>query len=322
KEPLNQHNAPAQSGDTADLCILLGLFNGEAHLQEQLDSYLAQTHDTWLLIASDDGSSDASVSIFNRFKAGHPDRHILLQKGPRKGFVRNFQNLISNTPPHARYAALSDQDDVWFPDKLERAVTLLDKVPPTCPAIYCAATLICDDALRPLGKSARFRRNPDFRNSLVQSIGGGNTMVLNRAAIDLATSAAADGPSHVAHDWWLYQLITGCGGKVLRDPEPVLRYRQHHNNLIGANVTVRGRLIRLFAVMGGRFRRWNETSLAAIEPSSHRFTPQARATLAHYQAARHGTALTRLRNLRASGVYRQSSIGTLALYFACALGRL
>lgn len=309
-------------GPRPEVCILLALYNGAVHLQAQLESYAAQDHGAWRLLVSDDGSTDGGPALIEAFAGAHPGRLIACRPGPGRGFVRNFLTLLQAVPPDVPLAALSDQDDVWFPDKLARAVAALAEVPAGRPALYCAATLICRDDLTPIGPSVTFRRAPDFRNALVQSIGGGNTMVLNRAAIDLAARAAARCPDPVAHDWWLYQLVTGHDGVILRDPEPVLHYRQHGANLIGANITWRGRLLRILAVMGGRFRRWNRASLAALEPLETDLAPAHRTTVRHYRAARHGPVRQRLRHLRASGVFRQSSVGTLALYLACLFGRL
>ncbi|WP_417525607.1 glycosyltransferase [Marinovum sp.] len=314
--------SPLPPEEPPEVCILMAVYNGAAHLDEQLDSFAAQSHPAWSLIASDDGSRDDSMARIAEFAARHPGRSIRCRPGPRRGFVRNFLSLLEDVPEGVPYAAFSDQDDVWFPDKLARATAALSAVPADRPAVYCAATFVCQTDLRPLGPSSRLPRPPDFRNALVQSIGGGHTMVLNRAAIALAAGAARRAPDPVVHDWWLYQLITGCGGVILRDPDPVLHYRQHGANLIGANITGRARLSRILALVSGRFRRWNHINLAALAPIERDFTPEARHTLAHFRAARQGRVWHRLRHLRASGVYRQSRIGSTALYLACLLGRL
>ncbi len=204
-----------------EVCILMGMYNGAAHLQDQLDSYIAQSHRNWSLIISDDGSTDESPRIARAFARAHPDRAIEIRPGPRRGFARNFLSLLQAAPGDVPFVALSDQDDVWFPARLERAVKALHVMDPATPALYCGATLVCDETLAPLGVSATLRRDPDFRNALVQSIGGGNTMVLNHAATALAAAAAAEASDPVSHDWWLYQIVTGCGGVVLHDPDPV-----------------------------------------------------------------------------------------------------
>lgn len=307
--------------------ILLAVYNGAAHLAEQVQSFAEQTCTDWDMIASDDGSTDASqallTEIATRWMADAQSPHaVTLLDGPRQGFVRNFFHLMVHVPQTAGWAALSDQDDVWFPDKLERALRALAALPPDCPALYCARSMICDDALRPIKVSTLFRRPTGFRNALVQSVGGGNTMVLNRAALDLVCAAVTEARDAAAHDWWLYQIVTACGGTILRDPDPVLLYRQHGGNAIGANTSVKGRLYRLLFIMGRRFSAWNDINLRALTASAHRFTPEERRVLDSYAAARQGGLWARLRALWASGVYRQSRRGTVALYIACMLNRL
>lgn len=314
----------APDGQGAGLVILMASFNGAAHLAEQLDSFAAQDDPDWDLIVSDDGSRDETLAILRHRAAtwqgaGH---RVTLLPGPRRGFVANFFHLLCQVPDTARFAALSDQDDVWFPDKLSRAKAALAAGPQDRPVLYCARSQICDGSLCPLRLSTLFTRPADFRNALVQSIGGGNTMVLNRAAIDLVQAAIPEAKTAAVHDWWLYQIVTACGGVILSDPEPVLHYRQHGGNAIGANTSAQARIRRILFILGRRFAGWNAANLAALAASRHRFTPGARQVLDHYAAARHGPPWRRLRALRASGVHRQSRGGTLALYVACLLGRI
>lgn len=313
----------AEGATPARGVILLALYNGAAHLEEQLDSLAAQTRDDWDLIVSDDGSQDAGPAILDRVTAGWQGRHrVTRMQGPCRGFVRNFFHLLRQVPPGVSWVALSDQDDVWFPDKLARACDALSHLPPGQPGLYCARSQICDINLKPLRISTLFRRPTGFRNALVQSVGGGNTMVLNRAALDLVQAALTEAKDAAAHDWWLYQIITACGGTIVRDSAAVLAYRQHGQNAIGANTSAKSRLYRILFIMGRRFAAWNEINLETLAASRHRFTPEAQRALDAYTAARRGGLIARLRALRASGVYRQSRHGTLALYLACLIHRL
>lgn len=312
----------------ARVTILLAVHQGAAFLPAQLDSFVAQTGVDWSLIISDDspGPDDGTGAILRAFQAAHPARDITLCRGPRHGFAANFLTLLQAVPPGVAHVAFSDQDDVWLPDKLSRAVAALQDVPGARPALYCARTMVVDRELRAHGLSPGFGRAPAFENALVQSIGGGNTMMLNRPGLDLARDAAAEvlrGPGTVvAHDWWLYQMITGCGGVVLRDPVPALLYRQHGGNMIGANRSFRERIGRASAVMGGRLQRWNRINMAALAVSARHFEPEAQRVLAQYRAAREGPPHRRLAALAASGVWRQHRLDTAALYLACLLGRL
>lgn len=317
-----EHGMTHNEGDAPGICILLAVYNGERHLEEQLASYGAQSHAHWSLVVSDDGSTDASAHIVSRFANAHPHHDIRQVAGPAQGFARNFLSLLAEAPQGVACVALSDQDDVWYPDRLARGLSALGAVSDQRPALYCARTRICSEDLTPHGLSPEFPRRPDFRNALVQSIGGGNTMMLNRAGLELARAAAAEAGDVVAQDWWLYQLVTGCGGVVINDPAPVLDYRQHAHNAIGANLSSRAQLARLWQLLNGRFRQWNAINLAALSRSAHRFTPEARETLARFSRARQNGPVARLRALRQAGVYRQHWSGTVALYLAAALGRL
>ena len=308
--------------------ILMGVHQGRAFLADQLDSFLAQSVRDWALFVSDDSPApdDGSGQILRVFQATNSARDITLRPGPRAGFAANYLTLLRDAPRDVPYAALSDQDDVWQPDKLRRAIAALEAVPDDVPALYCARTMVVAENLAEIGISPAFGRAPAFENALVQSIGGGNTMVLNRAAQDLVADLADEvlrGPGTVvAHDWWLYQVITGCGGRVLRDGAPVLLYRQHGGNVIGANRSLGARLARASALMGGRLQRWNRINMAALAPAAKRFTPAAQATIAQYRVAQSGPFGRRLAALRASGVWRQGWVDTGALYLACLLRRL
>ncbi|WP_238380917.1 glycosyltransferase [Alkalilacustris brevis] len=305
------------------MAILLAVYNGAALLEEQLASYLAQHHADWSLIVSDDGSSDTSRQIVQRFAARAAGRAVRLRAGPRAGFASNFLALLQAAGPDAPFAALSDQDDVWLPAKLERALAALAGLPPCLPALYCSRSLISDAKLGARRPSCRLRRAPGFANALVQNIASGNTIVLNRAALDLVQAAGTDlRDAPVAHDWWIYQIVTGAGGAVVHDDRPGLLYRQHANNLIGANDGLRARLCRIAQLLRGDYRAWNDRNLAALEASRHRLTPGNRALLARFAQARRSPLPRRLRLLRGSGVYRQGRAGNALLWFAALTGHL
>ena len=302
--------------------ILLGLFNGARDLSEQLLSFSDQTHTDWSLIVSDDGSTDAGCEMLRRFAEAHPERDIRLVEGPGRGFAANFLSLFDRIGPEARFAALSDQDDRWLPGKLRHGIAQLQTVGDDRPALYCGRTIICDAALRPLRRSPHFKLPPGFAHALVQNIAGGNTMVLNRRAIELVRASIGRVGPLPAHDWWIYQLVTAAGGVVLYDREPMVLYRQHVRNLIGASDGFSAQMTRLRGLLSGRFAVWNGQNLAALRAMDHCITPQNRAVLAHFSTAREGRPAERLRALAKSGVYRQTRKGTIALWLAAALKRL
>lgn len=319
---LDPAQAHAATPGVDHVAILLGLHNGAENLDDQLHSLAVQTHENWSLIVSDDGSTDDGVARLSRFAAGHDRNRIGLVEGPRKGFARNFLALAKVAGPLVPYAAFCDQDDIWLPRKLSRALAQLRDVPAGRPAIYTSRTVICDAAMRPLRLSPLFERPTSFANALVQNVGGGNTMVLNRAALDLVQATASHADGVIAHDWWVYQIVTGAGGLAIHDAEPGVMYRQHSGNVIGANDTVAARILRLAKLLHGRFRDWNDRHLAALEASAHFLTPASRATLTALQEVRRAPVVQRLPLLRQTGIYRQTRRGDIALVVAALTRRL
>ncbi|MCK1716168.1 glycosyltransferase family 2 protein [Bradyrhizobium sp. 143] len=300
--------------------ILLATRDGAEFLREQLESYRAQTYSNWELLVSDDGSTDSTVEIVYEF-ARCVSQRVIVRQGPQQGFWQNFVSLVRSDALDGDLFAYSDQDDIWFPEKLAKAVSWFEALPSDHPALYFTRTELIEEGGAPIGFSPLFLREPTFQNALVQNIGGGNTMVFNRAARLALRTTPAD-VALVSHDWWTYQVVTGIGGIAHYDPWPSLRYRQHVENLVGANVGLRARLVRSFAFVGGRFAMWNDVNLNMLGSMRELLTPQNALVLARYTQARLVGWPKRLRLLWKSGVYRQSLLENLALFVGALFGRL
>lgn len=304
------------------VAILLTTYNGEKYLQDQLDSIAGQTYRNWKLYASDDGSTDSTLDILQRFQRQHGANQVHLFAGPRKGFAQNFLSLIRNPDIHAEYFAFCDQDDVWFAHKLERSVTRLDVLPDnTNPAVYCSRTRLIDEVGGFIGYSPCFKRPPSFRNALVQSLAGANTMLLNQPARSLLAKIPITAPV-VSHDWLCYLLVTGSGGQVIYDAEPTLDYRQHGGNLIGSNSSWADRMVRVRRMLSGTFRQWNQDNLVALRYCVESLDEPSRYAIAQFERARQTSLPKRFFLLRKAGVYRQTAFGTAGLIFAACIGRL
>ena len=305
------------------VCILMATWNGADHLSAQLDSFAAQDHAQWQLVVSDDGSGDATLSILQDF-AEHSPQSVTLTRGPGRGSTANFIALLAE-PRDCDWIALADQDDVWLPDRLSRDIAALSELPAETPALYCSATLHCDADLQNPRPSRAVPRSPGFRNALLQNIAAGNTILLNRAAADLvrkAAPAALEIDDLAAHDWWLYQLISGSGGDVIYDAVQTLYYRQHGRNQVGANAGFRAGRTRLAMLLKGRFSAWNRANIAALRAVQMHLTPEHRTLLEDFAQMRALPLLARLRAFGGLGLYRQTRIGQAAMWVANALGRL
>lgn len=305
-----------------EVTILLALYNGAKNIEAQLQSFIRQSHTHWSLIISDDGSTDTGPEIIRQFCAGHPEHKIALIEGPKQGYVKNFLSLIDATDADTDFISLSDQDDVWLEDKLERAIACLDKLEANVPALYGSRTMVCDDTLKTKSLTTLFKKPPGFQNALVQNIIGGNTMVINQPALRMLKEITQFSTGTTCHDWWIYQMISGVGGTVIYDPNPSLKYRQHAGNLIGANTTTLASLARLNLILNNQFKKWNGQNISALCACKEWLTPDNRAILDRFSAAREKTLFARLIGFYKSGVYRQSLVGNLALILATFMGKV
>jgi glycosyltransferase involved in cell wall biosynthesis len=303
------------------VAVLMCTMQGQHFLAEQLNSIATQTHPRWAIWASDDGSDDHTHAILEYYQSHWGEDRISIHAGPAVGSTANFLSLTCRADIEADYFAYADQDDVWESDKLERAVNWLKTVPDEVPALYGSRTLLVDARNQHIGYSPLFERSPSFRNALVQSIAGGNTMVFNRAARDLLRQAG-ENVEAVTHDWWAYMLVTGCGGQVHYDPYPTVRYRQHDANQFGSNVDPVAQFRRAKLLLQGRFRGWVDANLRALQRVRHLMTAENQRVLDEFAQARQRRLPGRLLGLRQVGIFRQTGLGNLGLTVAALINRL
>ncbi len=218
--------------------IALATFNGERYLPELLNSIEQQTYSRWNLIVGDDGSTDGTVEILNRFAAAHPTQTILLRHTDSLSAKNNFSRILEES--RSDYAMPADQDDVWLPNKIERclrhaqAIELENQA--DTPVLVHSDASVTDDALQLLDPSLWHHQNLcpkyglKFKNLLVQNVITGCTMLLNRPLLDLALPIP---PESIMHDWWI-GLTAAAFGRIGYIPEPTILYRQHAENKIGA----------------------------------------------------------------------------------------
>jgi len=295
------------------VAILMATYQGERYIYEQLESFNNQSYKNWQLAVSDDGSKDSTLLLIQDF-ASKTENKVEIFEGPNKGFVDNFLSLLFRSEIKAQYYSFSDQDDIWYRDKIARAVEWLSVIPTNIPALYCSRTHLIDNHKVSLGFSPLFKRIPSFTNSLVQNIGGGNTMVFNEAARNIILKAGL--VNVVSHDWWIYILLSGAGGKIHYDQEPGLDYRQHGENLIGTNLGFSARLLRLKKIFQGQYRRWNALHIDALKNNKELLTIENQQKLIWFENVHNNNILLRLYYFSKLKLYRQSHIDTLAIFIA------
>lgn len=304
------------------VAVILGYFNGHSFIEEQLNSIFKQSHDNIHVLLCDDKSAKPFTFDTVQIEDSNLSKLSIVNLPQNIGPTNNFLSALESVGDDFEYFAFSDQDDIWHQEKLERALDAIGNAPINTPALYCARTEIADAKCENnLGLSPLFERPPSFQNALVQNIGGGNTMVLNKAARDLIVTASRN-TIVVSHDWWCYQIVSGVCGYVFYDSTPCLKYRQHSNNLIGANTSWAARLHRIRGLLQGRFRTWNDINLKALSEHKHILTSTNQHVLNDFIEARQSSLLKRLMLFKRSGIYRQTLFGNLGLLLGVFLNKV
>lgn len=223
------------------LSIVLCTYNGERFLREQLDSYLAQTRLPDEIVIADDVSTDATWSMLEGFAGPARARGIAVSamRNPRNlGYVRNFSEALSRAGGDLLF--LSDQDDVWHPEKLQRMAEEFARRP-RLGLLHTDARLV-DAGGADLGCSLfealeitdeeidAEHRGDAFDVLLRRNTATGATLALRR---DLLPSPMRVPPRWV-HDEWLAMAIA-CRAQVDCLEWPSIDYRQHGGNQIGAS---------------------------------------------------------------------------------------
>lgn len=204
--------------------ICLATYNGEAYLREQLESIINQQNVDIQILAGDDGSTDKTLDILNQYlKLG---KIANIYQFGRVGISNNFINLLKYCKDYD-FVAFSDQDDVWESNKLFELSNILGSEKPELS--FCQ---------RSISDSARNKHKPNFprenrvgfRNALVENVVPGNTMMLNRKAVEVIISSNASFAKH--YDSYIYLLISGIG-EIKYLPAQLVNYRIHENNAVG-----------------------------------------------------------------------------------------
>ncbi|MDB5954977.1 glycosyltransferase family 2 protein [Ramlibacter sp.] len=268
--------------------VLLSTWQGERFIEEQLRSILGSLPADGRIIVRDDGSTDGVVARIESLG----ESRVTVLRGENIGFARSFFTLLHAAPDDADLVMFSDQDDVWLPDKIGRAMAALAPLRDE-PALYCSRLRLVDEHLHPLGLSPAWPRPPSFRNALVENIAFGCTCALNRAGLLLARR---NGDERLLqfHDWWLY-LVISAFGRVVADPEPTILYRQHTANSVGARLGWR-RYTHAIRFLGRK--NWVHAMFAQIDNfrrvHGDRLEPEDRRLLDRYFDPRRPSAVARL----------------------------
>lgn len=231
--------------------VAMATYNGERFLKEQVLSVINQTYKPSEIIICDDGSTDSTVTILEQLCLDFPDAHIKLYVNKNNlGYQKNFEKAVKLCT--GEYIALCDQDDVWLPNKME---TLLSNIGSNM-MIHSDASLIdkngkvlCKSFTRQYGK----KHKPVFLDLIMCPYITGCTALFRKELVPETVSF----PVSIPHDYFLSLLAPS--GSITYCNRPLVLYRQHENNIIGANEASSGNFlskVRFFIKKNLRLRRF------------------------------------------------------------------
>lgn len=201
------------------ISIALCTYNGGRFLAGQLDSLVNQTYKNIEIIAMDDCSSDGTYHILNNYAEAYPGLFTIYRNHENLGFLKNFEAALKHC--NGELIALCDQDDLWYPEKLELQVAAIgDNI-----MIYHDSEFINDNDNPTGGKMSDFHNfysgsNPDV--FLLWNCVSGHEMLFKKELLKYALPFKAG----FYHDWWLTYVAVNIGS-IDFIPQCLVKYRRH-----------------------------------------------------------------------------------------------
>lgn len=296
--------------------ILMSTYNGEEFLREQIDSILAQSYSDFVLRIRDDGSKDGTIALIQSYS----DPRICFVEGKNVGPAASFFELLRDAVD-ADYFFFSDQDDIWYPDKLEKMLEVIRKYD-HIPAMCFSDFIMIDQNGMMIGESysshASLQVAPGevpVENILAQPYVFGCASVINKELAKLVM----DPPESIEmHDCWI-SLTAAAVGKLIYIPDRTISHRFHSSNATGRQGQ-NAALTRLKRVTSGFSAQRENTKLRLHQVNlllscyGEVMHPQVKSMLSELSAAMSRGRIRTVFMLNKAGVRRQKVINTLFFY--------
>lgn len=218
--------------DDIQVDVLLATYNGEKYLKCQLDSILNQTHKNIRLLINDDCSTDNTRVILKEYEE-KDDRIKVKYNEKNLGYVKNFEDLLKRV--ENKYFALSDQDDFWKKEKIEKSLNKLleedaDLVFTDLEPVDEKLKIITPSMVRFMQMDKNIKKHQDYKLLFLRNCVTGCTILSKKELINKYIPIPTKKP--MVHDWWMALIISQIGKITFLD-EPTIKYRQHGNNQLG-----------------------------------------------------------------------------------------
>lgn len=221
--------------------ILMATYNGEKYLKEQIDSILNQTYKNWRLIIHDDNSTDNTLNLIKEYVEKYPEKIILIDDDISTGGAKeNFAYLLNKIDDNFDYIMFSDQDDVWFENKIELTLNKMietERKYSKKPILVHTDLKVVDENLNVIAESMIRYQKIDINNQkyikflALENVVTGCTVMINKYLYNLVLNIPKEA---IMHDWWIALVALKNNGIIEFLNIPTILYRQHTNNDTGA----------------------------------------------------------------------------------------
>lgn len=218
------------------IAILLGTYNGDKYLVCQIDSLINQTISDWTLYICDDGSTDDTPFIIEKYVNKHSNITLIKNNVENIGAKNNFLRLLESV--NSKYYMFCDQDDIWLPEKIEVSLYHMQKIEQNSqkiPIVIHTDVILVDSKQKVIAKSfwKEAHLNPDkmknYNYLAICSYVLGCTMLFNSLAKEKAFPVNENA---LMHDWWISTQVIKTG-IIYSIYDQTMLYRQHENNVSG-----------------------------------------------------------------------------------------
>lgn len=249
------------------IAVLLAAYNGENYIREQLESLHNQTFQDFVCYIHDDGSRDGTMDILKEYENMYPEQFVIMDGTATGSSKANFMFMLDKVIGQYGYYMFCDQDDVWIPEKIEMLYSRILQEPEEVPCVVYSDMKVVDESLHMIADSFAdythiIPEEAVFPNTALRGYAAGCSMLFNVSLARLIV--VKDTTKLLMHDWWV-MLVASLMGKICYIEQPLVLYRQHSNNIMGAKkrtkYTVWGeRLIRLLT-----FRQFQITRMGLYD---------------------------------------------------------
>lgn len=301
--------------EESKVAIILGFYNGNKYIAEQLKSILEQNHKNIDIFIFDDKSSE-SLSIESKDLDSQSFHNLkFIKRENNLGYAKNFLSGLKEVGDDYDFYAFSDQDDIWEKDKISTALSKIKLFKNEKPTLYFSRTAYySSDCLSKIGSSRIFKKPTSFQNALLQNIAGGNTILMNSLARKIVIQTVDDS-NFISHDWWCYIIISGAGGRIIYDKKETVKYRQHRKNLIGMNIGFINQKSRLIEFTSGKVKIWLDCNIDNLSKHKKILSKKNAVVLKYFSKSRKSkNVFKRIFYFLKSGVYRQSNLDNIIFF--------